>query len=162
MDFSKYMVEAYMRSLSSPDPSTQNGAVLLGADGSMIGFGCNDFPDGVDRRHWHGEKADKYARVVHAEVTAILDAAINGNSTFNSTLVCPWAACSNCAKHIARAGVATLVRHHWEDQTTNDSWKIDCDLGDEIMTEAGVEIIEIPAIPVDFTIRRNGLAWQPR
>ena len=99
VDYDRYMAEAYRAATGSPDPSTQNGAVLLCGDVAISG--CNEFPKGVSAEHWHGEKEGKYARVVHSEVSVLLNAAKLGVATAGSTLVCPWAACSNCAKHIA-------------------------------------------------------------
>lgn len=165
--FELAMEQAYWVALDSPDPSTQNGAVLLGWDKYLgeyytIGAGCNDFPKGVNVEYWYAEnKQDKYNRVVHAEVAAILDAAKNGMSTIDSVLVCPWAACSNCAKHIAAAGVSTLIRHKYSNSgvTTGSHWYADCQIGDDIMKEAGVSIIEIDPVSSSVELRRNGELW---
>ena len=161
-DYTKDLLEAYRYALSSPDPSTQNGGVLLNPGGDIIGVGFNHFPAGVDQSHWHNREA-KYLRVVHAETGAIIDAARRGNSTFESTLVCPWAACSNCAKHIADAGVQTLVRHTFSNNgvTTGNHWYEDCLIGDEIMKQAGVKIIEVDPVPSKIELRRNGELWSP-
>lgn len=156
------MSEAYYEATKSPDPSTQNGAVLLSHDGRSIGYGCNDFPEGVNPDYWLSEnKQDKYNRVVHAETAAILDAAKNGISTIGTTLVCPWAACSNCAKHIAAAGVTRLVRHKYSNSgvTTGSHWFEDCAVGDEIMIEAGIHILEIDPVPSLIELRRDSKLW---
>lgn len=156
------MLEAYRVATESPDPSTQNGAVLLGADGvTHIASGCNDFPTGVSPEHWHGPKEGKYARVVHAEMSVLIKAARLGWPTLNATMVCPWAACSNCSKHIAAAGVATLVRHTFSNSgvTTGSHWYEDCLIGDEIMRAAGVEIIEIDPLESGVRLRRDGKLW---
>jgi deoxycytidylate deaminase len=163
MNIETAMVQAYRNALGSPDPSTQNGAVLL-KNGGVLGNGCNNFPPGVDEQFWHGAKADKYARVVHAETYTILDAARNGYSVLGSTLVCPWAACSNCAKHIAASGVQTLVRHTFANSgvTTGSHWYEDCLVGDEILRSSGVEIIEMDPIPTaEIALRRDGELWTP-
>lgn len=156
-----FMRVAYEMATYSPDPSTQNGAVLVNREGTIIGAGWNDFPVGVDDKYWHGEKADKYARVVHAEVSAILSAAQNGFSTVDTFLFCPWAACSNCAKHIAAAGVTYLIRHPWKDGTTGNHWADECALGDEILTEANITIVEVQPFKTETKIRRNGAIWNP-
>lgn len=157
------MQRAYRNATLSPDPSTQNGAVLLAENGVQIGEGCNDFPRGVNPVHWTGPKEGKYARVVHAETAAIFDASRKGNYTLFTTLVCPWAACSNCAKHIAAAGVSRLVRHTFTNNgvTDNNHWYADCQIGDEILREAGIEIIEIEPVPTDIKLRRDGSIWTP-
>lgn len=153
----------YALAINSPDPSTQNGAVLVdGKTGSIIGVGWNDFPSGVNTDHWHGEKEAKYARVVHAETSAILDAGRLGHATQGSILVCPWAACSNCAKHIAFSGVSALVRHPNNNGDTGNHWHDDCAIGDEIMTEADIQIVEYPIVQTNLVLRRNGEDWPPR
>ena len=167
MNYDHYLLETYRIALGSPDPSTQNGALLLtstdlNATGIMvIGTACNEFPAGVSDKHWHGDKEAKYARVVHAETGALLDAARRGLSVVGSTMVCAWAACSNCAKHIAYAGVSRLVRHTYSNNgaDTGSHWYQDCIIGDEIMREAGVEIIEVPPVATDIRLRRNGALW---
>lgn len=152
------MHEAYFQASFSQDPSTQLGAVLLDEAGSRwIGVGFNHFPQGVDEKHWHGPKEGKYERVAHAEVSAILHAARNGHSTTDSTLVCPWAACANCAKYIVEAGVTKLVRHIEHDPQS--SWVKSIELGDEIMRDGGVEIVEIEPLPTEFSLIRGGQPW---
>lgn len=155
------LLAAYRVASTSLDPSTQNGAVLLDSNWREIGKSSNHFPSGVSEQYWHGEKADKYARVVHAETGALLAAAKRGFSTWDSILVCPWAACSNCAKHIADAGVSKLYRHKWANSgvDTGSHWYDDCAIGDEIMTQAGVEIIEVEPVESDISLRRDGKQW---
>ncbi len=154
------MIEAYRVATKSPDPSTQNGAVLIITGGGSVS-GCNEFPEGVSAIHWDGPKEGKYARVVHAEVSVLLQAARIGYPTAGSTLVCPWAACSNCAKHIAYSGVETLVRHKFANNgvTTGNHWYEDCVIGDEIMKEAGIKIIEIEPLVSPVQLRRDGKLW---
>jgi len=143
----------------SQDPSTQLGAVLIASDGErFIGAGINHFPTGVDDSFWHGPKEEKYERVAHAEVSAILDAARNGRSTVGSTLVCPWASCANCAKYIVEAGVQRLVRHIEHDP--QDTWTKSIALGDEIMLGAGIEIVEIEPVPYGGQLLRGGKPWE--
>lgn len=150
----------YQLATKSPDPSTQNGAVLVHLR-NIVGYGWNDFPQGVDTQYWHGDKIDKYARVVHAEVAAILSAARQGYSTIGTTLICPWAACSNCAKHIAAAGISKLIRHSFANSgtSTGSHWFAECQLGDEIMQQAGVEIFEVEPLTTNIQLRRDGILW---
>lgn len=160
MNYDLLMLEAYDEATLSPDPSTQTSALLVTGTGGKV-KGHNHFPAGVSAEHWSGPKDGKYARVVHAEVAVILEAARRGVSTLGSTMVAPWAACANCSKHIADAGVKTLVRHRFIDNgvTEESPWYEDCLLGDEIMTEAGILIIEIPPVATDVRLRRNGELW---
>lgn len=152
---------SYEEAMNSPDPSTQNGAILLNEDYGIIGRGYNDFPYGVDQKYWNGSKDDKYARVCHAEVSCILDASRLGNSTYNSIMICGWAACSNCAKYLSYAGVKKLIRHPYGDNTTGNNWLDDCRIGDEIMQAGKVNIIEVPVVSWDGVLRRNSELWSP-
>lgn len=155
------MALAYELATESKDPSTQTSAILVGSYGEIVGRAVNHFPWGVSPDHWHGPKEAKYARVVHAEVGAILHAARYGKTTSGTVMVAPWAACSNCAKHIADAGITTLYRHAFLDNgvTEDNPWYQDCLVGDEIMRESGIHIVDIPPVPTEVRIRRNGELW---
>lgn len=161
MNYENLLLESYRVAQNSPDPSTQNGAVLLSEQGVVVATGWNDFPVGVDVEYWTGPKEAKYARVVHAETSVLLAAARLGITTVGTTMVCAWAACSNCAKHMAAAGVARLVRHSYSNSgaDTGSHWYEDCLIGDEIFSQAGIEIIEIDPVPTDIQLRRNGALW---
>jgi deoxycytidylate deaminase len=51
----------------------------------------------------------EYNRVIHAEMSAITDAARMGRSTRGSTLFCTTFPCHICAKHIVSAGLSRVV-----------------------------------------------------
>lgn len=51
----------------------------------------------------------EYGRIVHAEMSAITDAARLGRSTVNATLYCTTFPCHMCAKHIVAAGISNVV-----------------------------------------------------
>lgn len=164
LDYTPYMKRAYEMAIRSFDPSTQNGAVVVHPNGEIIGGGFNAFPEGVAKTNWYGDKQAKYDRVVHAEMTALLEALCSDHLRNGLTLVCPWAACSNCAKHIAFCGmISTLVRHKESNTglTTGEQWHADCALGDELLIRAGIKIVEIDPVPYDIAIRRNGSLWVP-
>ena len=163
MNLEELMYVSYLEARNSSDPSTQNGALLVDEYGNILGRGHNYFPPGISEGFWHGEKKLKYDRVVHAEVAAILDAAKKGIRTNYATLICGWAACSNCAKHIAAAGVKRLVRHTFEQNvgTTGNVWYEDCLIGDDIFKETGVEVLEIDPVRIDLSLLRNGESWAP-
>ena len=153
------MQEALEAATHSPDPSTQNGAVLLLADGSLAAADCNRFPVGVAETEERWERPLKYRFIEHAERNAIFQAARKGIPTEGATLVCPWAACSDCARAIVEAGFTTLVRVYGGKES---HWVEERSLGDEIMREAGVEIVELPASALQIPpLRRNGETWIP-
>jgi len=96
----------------SPDPSTKNGAVLVGVDGSVLAYGVNRFPIGVaEKTSRLIDKETKYRLIVHAENGAIFNAARHGKMVFGATLYCPFYACSECAKAIIQSGIKRVVGH---------------------------------------------------
>lgn len=157
--FDDMISTTYHLATYSDDPSTQNGALIVDELG-IIGRGYNSMPSNTPRHLWD-DRPQKLANVIHAEMAAILDAAYRGFSTAMTTMFCGWAACSNCAKHIERAGISRLVRHPHNWDNTNERWKEECLLGDDIMLRAGIEIIDIDPVPWNGVLRRNGSLWKP-
>lgn len=51
----------------------------------------------------------EYGRIVHAEMSAICDAARLGRQTKSTTLFCTTFPCHMCAKHIAAAGISKVI-----------------------------------------------------
>jgi dCMP deaminase len=159
MNYSAAMSLALSAASHSPDPSTQNGAVILGHPETAD---CNRFPVGVAYRDERWERPLKYRFIEHAERNAIYAAARNGVKTNGGTLVCPWAACSDCARAIVMAGIKTLVRFPMQNDATGNHWHDECAIGDTIMREGGVEIIEEEFRSAQIpNLLRNGKKWDP-
>jgi dCMP deaminase len=150
---------AYAMAHQSPDPSTQNGAVLMDDDGRILVGAFNEFPNGVLYTDERWERPTKYFYIEHAERNVIFDAAASGIATRGLTMVCPWSACADCARAIVQAGIKTLVRHRLanDESTTNERWNQTIVAGDEILTEGGVEIVHVDSLPGYF-LRRDGVA----
>lgn len=51
----------------------------------------------------------EFGRIVHAEMSALMDAAKRGVSTKNATLICTTFPCHMCARHIVAAGISRVV-----------------------------------------------------
>lgn len=142
----------------SPDPSTKNGAVLIGCQGDILTFGVNRFPTGVaETQSRLTDKEIKYRLVVHAENGAIFNAAKHGRIVAGATLYCPFYACSECAKAIIQSGVKRIVGHAqlmalaskhttWVESIV-DAW--------EMLHEAGVQCDLYDGV-VGVTTRFNG------
>lgn len=91
----------------SKDPSTKVGAVLV-SDRSVLGLGYNGFPAGCrDDEEIYNDRPEKYRRVVHAEVNALLNAqgktGRDGLHLFST--LCP---CSACAAMMINYGVRNV------------------------------------------------------
>lgn len=156
---------AYAAALKSPDPSTQNGAVLVDPIGRrplMVTLACNEFPRGVKYNDERWERPTKYSFIEHAERNALFLAARVGIPTVGAILVCPWAACADCVRAIAQCGIQELIRHEPNDVATNERWRDSCEKGDRIMLEGGVVLTNIRGSFGDVApIRRDGRLHQP-
>jgi dCMP deaminase len=107
----KYTNLAKEISTWSKDPSTQVGAVVVGAKGQLLSQGYNGFPRGInDTDDRLNNRERKYELVVHAEMNAIYNASLNGVSLKDSTLyVYGLPICSECAKGIIQVGIKKVV-----------------------------------------------------
>jgi dCMP deaminase len=91
--------------------------------------------------------------VEHAERAAIYQAARYGMKTHDATMYCPWFACSDCARAIVAAGIKRVVGLKIGDP---GKWATSIGWGDQILTEAGVEVCRIEIPKVGVTVRHNG------
>lgn len=134
-----FMDWAWRAAEASPDPDTKNGAILVSPLGDVVLAACNRFPRGVEETAARWERPAKYQFVEHAERNAIYQAAHNGLKTAGLTMVCPWAACAECARAIIQAGIVRLVR----EPLPVSSWSESIALGDQLFSEAGVEVVTL-------------------
>lgn len=105
----------------SKDPSTKVGAVISDEKHRVMGVGFNGFPRGVpDDSKMLNDREQKYPRVVHAELNAIL----NSSETKFCTLYCTLYPCSICAGPIIQAGITRIVSPPIEVARWSDSQKI--------------------------------------
>jgi len=129
---------------TSPDPSTKNGAVLVGSDSKIITYATNRFARGIaETRTRLTDKPTKYRMVVHAENGAVFNAALHGKSTRDATLYCPFYACSECAKAIIQSGIRRVVGHaqFMAIASSHQAWVESIIYGWGMMQEAGVECV---------------------
>lgn len=107
MKIKELMLAAYRVAATSPDPSTQTGAVIEVE--SQRYMACNRIHSSIEQNYV--DRDFKYNWVTHAESGAIYLAAKHGAQLFGATMVCPWAACNRCAISIVESGIAKLVLH---------------------------------------------------
>ena len=142
---------------NSLDPSTQNAAVVVDVGSAEVlqgTYAVNNFPSGVAHHPERWERPDKYMYVEHAERAAIYRAAALGHKTYGRALVCPWAACTDCARGIIGAGIVLLVRHH---VTDTSHWDDNIQVADTMLHEAGIQIIDLYGpVRAGVEILRNG------
>ena len=136
----EWMNQAINIALASPDPSVQNGAIIVNRE-NVIGAGHNTLTKGVEHISERWERPAKYMWVEHAERNAVYNAAYLGNSTSFTEMFCPWASCCDCARAIVQAGISILYRLPMGE---HEGWTDSIAVGDSILRSAGVSVIEIP------------------
>ncbi len=159
-----YMSKAYAVAANSLDKSNQVGAVLVNPRTTEeISSGVNNFPPGVV---WNEDRATKrpmkYRYCEHAERWAIFEAAKQGKKVGGSHMVCPWAACCDCARAMIVSGVEVFYLHHQRMLMTPDRWKDDMNEALNMLMEAGV-LIRYHNGPVTAVtpVLVNGVRWSP-
>ena len=157
------MKVAFMIATMSPDPSTQNSAYLVHSDKARTlvqqSIAVNEFPKGVQVIDERWVRPEKYTYVEHAERNALYNATRHGIATQGMTMVTIWHSCADCARAIIQCGITTVVRYA---MPIGASWAVSCEAGDIMLTEAGVEVINIDTPITNVKpIRRNEELWLP-
>jgi deoxycytidylate deaminase len=102
----------YMRNKDSN--KIEQGEIISNILDSIQKVGVVDNNEGVEKIRSILEKSKisdltEFARVVHAEMEAILSCGREGISCIGSTLYCTTFPCHNCAKHIIASGIKRVV-----------------------------------------------------
>lgn len=146
----KFMREALLEAKNSPDPSTQNGAIIVYYCGTLdtyevVGRGCNTFHKGIKHKL---DRENKGLFIEHAERMAIQDMFQNlcyeyfsFDSDFGDKLImfCTDAPCANCANSIVGHRISKV--YTFNPQREGSRWKDSCDAGEAIIKSTGSEII---------------------
>jgi dCMP deaminase len=122
----------------SKDPSTQVGAVITRGK-FVVSLGFNGHPKGVaDTPERLEIRENKYRTIIHAEINAILTAKqdLEGCTIY----LWPFMPCSQCGAAIVQAGIKRVVAP----LADNDRWTESFKFTQEIFSEAGVELVQIP------------------
>ena len=124
----------------SKDPSSQVGAVTVGAKKEVLSQGFNGFPRGInDLDERYNDRETKYKFVVHAEMNAIYNATYSGTSLDGATLyIYGLPICSECAKGIIQVGIKRVVI---EKSKELNNWNESVKFSQEMFNEAGVELV---------------------
>jgi dCMP deaminase len=138
----RFLELAQLVSTWSKDPSTQVGAVLVGPDKRVLSVGFNGFPASVpDEPEDYAERATKYARIVHAEMNALLFAPphlIRGSTLYTY----PFGSCSRCAAMLVQAGVEEFVSPYCP-PALQERWQQELDTAHALIEDAGAAWFEI-------------------
>lgn len=104
----RYLEMAQLVSTWSKDPSTQTGAVIVRPNRTVASVGYNGFPKMMpDKPEWYVDRIEKYSRIVHCEVNAVLHTyeSLQGYTLYTY----PFACCDRCVVQMLQAGVSRFV-----------------------------------------------------
>jgi dCMP deaminase len=160
LDWRKLLKIAYSEAKKSTNPATQNGAVLVDDKGNVVLSATNSFPDGIEETKERQIKPLRHKFSVHAEKNVLYRAARLGLKTKGLTMVCPWAACSDCAQAIIQTGIRRLVTHK-QALDKSGHWQENIRLAFSMLHEAGVEIVVFDGKIEVGRILRSGEFWEP-
>lgn len=160
LDWKNLLKIAYSKAQKSTNPSTQNGAILVDDKGNIVLSAINSFPDVLKETQERQIKPLRHKFSVHAERNVLYQAARLGIKTKGLTMVCPWAACSDCAQAIIQTGIKRLVTHKQALNRSGDLQK-DIELAFAMLREAGVKIIVFDGKIEVGRILRSGEFWEP-
>lgn len=139
----------------SRDPSTKVGAVVVDDFQTVKGMGYNGFPRGVnDTPARYDDRETKYKFIVHAEVTAL----INANSSVRGCTLYVWPtlmippSCPECCKSIIQHGIRRIVCY---DVPTTGRWQDMAPISQTMLSEAGVTISTIDPKRVELSTPDN-------
>lgn len=127
-------------SRKSKDPSTKVGSIIVRPDRTVASVGFNGFPRGLDDDPaLYADREKKYARTIHAEVNAVLNAkeSLKGTSAY---VTAP--PCVGCALVLIQSGVAEVV-HPVPSHDLMIRWGDSINQARKLFEEAGVEVIEV-------------------
>lgn len=171
--------QTYLVAKTSADPSGQNGARIFNFAprglGDLLASACTELVsvDGLDVEAVVADRPTKYMYVEHAERNAIYQAAQVGHRLMGSIMVCPWFACSDCARAIVRSGIGLVIGHLPRIEEFNRTrtsitdgkaykWAPGIDAGDRMLASNGVRRIYFTErLGLDFTIKVNEFDWTP-
>ena len=125
----------------SKDPSTQVGAVIVRPDKTIASTGYNGFPMGMpDDPEYLENREEKYSRVVHGEINAILFAreAVKGYTLYTT----PFMPCDRCFVQVVQAGIKRVVFPVCPREKLV-RWKDAFNRVRSFATETGVELVEV-------------------
>lgn len=124
----------------SKDPSSKVGAVIVRPNRTVASMGFNGFPRGCDdRADCYADREEKLARVVHAEVNAVINAyeRLDGYTLYTSWPGRMSPTCDRCAAVVIQAGITRVVCPEGEEVVR---WVVSLRRARQMYDEAGVRV----------------------
>jgi dCMP deaminase len=140
----RFLDMAQMISTWSKDPSSKIGCVVVNNEKRIIATGYNGFPRGIeDSPDRLNDRDQKYPRIIHAEMNALMNALYNGVSVKDCTLyVYGLPVCPACTKCVIQAGIKRVVIP--TSKTEKGEWeKVWREQSLPMFQESGVQVIDL-------------------
>lgn len=128
----------------SKDPSTKVGAVIVRSDRTVQSIGYNGFPKSMpDNPEWYSNREEKYSRIVHGEVNALIHA---GGPVAGCTLYTyPFMPCDRCCVQMIQAGIKRMVAPT-PSMDALTRWAAAFDKTRLYCQQSNVELLEVPLL----------------
>lgn len=140
----RFMEMAQTISTWSKDPSSKIGAVVVNAERRILATGYNGFPRGIeDSDERLNNRDEKYPRIIHAEMNALMNALYNGVTVKDATLyVHGLPVCPACTKCVIQAGIKRVVIPTFK--TDKGEWeKVWLEQSLPMFKESGVAVVDL-------------------
>lgn len=125
----------------SKDPSSKIAAVIVNDERRILSTGYNGFPRGIeDTEERLNDREQKYPRIVHAEMNALLSALYNGVSVKDATIyVWGLPICAECTKSVIQSGIkrVVIVLPDFAPEKWKTQWR---EMSKPMYDEAGVSV----------------------
>jgi dCMP deaminase len=104
----RFLQLAKLVSTWSKDPSTRTGGVIVDSQKRIVSVGFNGFPAGMpDIQKYYDDREEKYSRIIHCEMNAVLFADKPLNNCILYTF--PFLSCDRCFVHCFQKGITRFV-----------------------------------------------------
>ena len=142
----------------SKDPSSKCGAVCAKGN-RIISMGFNGFPAGTDDHiHLYEDREQKYPRVVHAEMNAILFAK---EDLLGASIFVTHFPCSTCAGAIIQKGIG-YVYFPQQNKEFLDRWASSIKHTLRMFIESGVNVYQYNKMEKEYRGINNFVDFFPR
>jgi dCMP deaminase len=144
----RFLERAMDAARDSKDPSTKVGAALVSPDRTKVLFGYNGFARKMeDRAEWYADRDEKYPRVIHAEMNALI---LGGRDVTGFTCYTwPMCSCERCFVHLVQAGITRFVAPKANAHNAS-RWEPIFEKTRRYAHEMGIELIEVKDFPNSF------------
>jgi dCMP deaminase len=133
----RFLDLAKLVSTWSKDPSTQVGAVIIDEENRVVSLGFNGLPQDIyDDEEIYNNREEKYRKIVHAEMNAIIFAQrdLKGCTLYTY----PFLPCNKCAAMVIQTGISKVVSY----QTTNERWVDELEESKKYLIEGGCVVTQ--------------------